>query len=75
MLSSLFKLNAKGYNLLQNKKMEDAFDTFELTMTLYPRSINTYDSYGEASLKKLTNGVLNSPQVNAPLPPPPSRPQ
>ena len=41
-------LNAKGYNFLQDDKVYDALDTFELAMTLYPQSVNTYDSYAEA---------------------------
>jgi len=40
-------LNATGYNLIQDKKVKDALDVFELAMTLYPESVNTYDSYGE----------------------------
>lgn len=40
-------LNAVGYNLLQDKKVNEALNAFELAMTLYPDSVNTYDSYGE----------------------------
>lgn len=41
-------LNAVGYNYLQDGKINDALDIFELAMTLYPSSVNTYDSFGEA---------------------------
>ena len=41
-------LNVQGYNLLHDQKMKDALDFFELAMVLYPTSVNTYDSYGEA---------------------------
>ena len=41
-------LNAVGYNYLQDGKINDALDVFELAMTLYPSSVNTYDSFGEA---------------------------
>ena len=41
-------LNAKGYNFLRDDKVYDALNTFELAMTLYPQSVNTYDSYAEA---------------------------
>ncbi|UCE93681.1 MAG: hypothetical protein JSV73_12930 [Flavobacteriaceae bacterium] len=41
-------LNAKGYNLLREGKVKNALDVFELAMLLYPQSVNTYDSYGEA---------------------------
>ncbi|MFK7952756.1 MAG: hypothetical protein AB8B73_07890 [Ekhidna sp.] len=41
-------LNAVGYNLLQDDKVDDALNVFELAMVLYPESINTYDSYGES---------------------------
>jgi len=41
-------LNAMGYNYLNDKKMADALNQFELAITLYPQSVNTYDSYGEA---------------------------
>ena len=40
-------LNAVGYNLVQDGKRNEALDVFELAMTLYPESVNTYDSYGE----------------------------
>ena len=40
-------LNAVGYNFIQDKKVNRALDVFELAMTLYPESVNTYDSYGE----------------------------
>lgn len=41
-------LNAMGYNYLNDKKLVDALNQFELAMTLFPQSVNTYDSYGEA---------------------------
>ncbi|MEH6535898.1 MAG: DUF4886 domain-containing protein [Psychroserpens sp.] len=44
-------LNAQGYNFMRDDKMNDALNQFELAMTLYPQSVNTYDSYGEALVK------------------------
>ncbi len=44
-------LNAVGYNYLQDGKINDALDVFELAMTLYPSSVNTYDSFGEALIR------------------------
>ena len=43
-----FYLNAVGYNFLRDEKVNDALDVFELAMTYYPQSVNTYDSYAEA---------------------------
>jgi len=40
-------LNIIGYNFLRDNKLKKALDAFELAMTLYPESVNTYDSYGE----------------------------
>jgi len=44
-------LNAAGYNYLQDGKVNDALDVFQLAMTLYPSSVNTYDSFGEALIR------------------------
>lgn len=44
-------LNAVGYNYLRDGKINDALDVFELAMTLYPLSVNTYDSFGEALIR------------------------
>ena len=44
-------LNTQGYNCIRDNKMNDALNLFELAMTLYPQSVNTYDSYGEALVK------------------------
>lgn len=40
-------LNANGYNYLREKKVDKALEQFELNMTLYPESVNAYDSYAE----------------------------
>lgn len=44
-------LNAVGYNFVQDGKVDEALNIFELAMTFYPKSVNTYDSYGEALIK------------------------
>jgi len=44
-------LNVVGYNFVEDGKIKDALDIFELAMTLYPESVNTYDSYGETLIK------------------------
>ncbi|MEZ4951443.1 MAG: hypothetical protein R2784_18965, partial [Saprospiraceae bacterium] len=43
-----FYLNAVGYNFLQEGKVNDAMNAFELTTVYYPHSVNAYDSYAEA---------------------------
>lgn len=44
-------LNAVGYNFLREDQVNDALDIFELAMTLYPLSVNTYDSYGATLIR------------------------
>ena len=44
-------LNAAGYKLLGNNKIEDAIDVFKMNVKLYPKSSNVYDSLGEAYMK------------------------
>lgn len=41
-------LNREGYGLLRDQKNTEALEVFELANRLYPESVNTYDSYGEA---------------------------
>ncbi|WP_224488640.1 DUF4886 domain-containing protein [Robertkochia flava] len=43
-----FYLNAEGYNLLTEEKIEDALNVFALAINYYPHSVNVYDSYAEA---------------------------
>lgn len=43
-----FYLNAVGYNFLQEGKVNDAMNAFELATVYYPQSVNAYDSYAEA---------------------------
>lgn len=44
-------LNAVGYNYVEDGKLDEALNIFELAVTLYPESVNTYDSYGETLIK------------------------
>ena len=44
-------LNAKGYDLLNEKKMKEAIDLFKLNVYVFPRSANAFDSLGEAFLE------------------------
>ncbi|TJY36292.1 SGNH/GDSL hydrolase family protein [Pontimicrobium aquaticum] len=44
-------LNAVGYNFVEDGKVDEALNIFELAMILYPESVNTYDSYGETLIK------------------------
>jgi tetratricopeptide (TPR) repeat protein len=46
------KINSLGYRMLNQKRYEDAIDLLTLNVTLFPSSSNTYDSLGEAFLKK-----------------------
>jgi tetratricopeptide (TPR) repeat protein len=41
-------LNSTGYQLLADKKINDAIEVFKLNIKLHPDSWNTYDSMGEA---------------------------
>lgn len=43
-----FYLNAVGYNFLQEGKVNDAMNAFELATVYYPQSVNAYDNYAEA---------------------------
>jgi CubicO group peptidase (beta-lactamase class C family) len=45
------ELNDWGYRLMSNGKLNNALAIFQLNTTLYPKSWNVYDSYGEALLK------------------------
>lgn len=42
------ELNSWGYQLLSQKKQNEALSIFALNTMLYPNSANAYDSYGEA---------------------------
>lgn len=44
--------NAVGYGYMGNNRMDDAVEIFKLNVKEFPRSYNTYDSLGEAYLKK-----------------------
>src|SRR5580704_637063 len=41
------EINALGYNLLGNKKIDDALAAFRRNVELYPQSANTYDSLAD----------------------------
>ncbi|CAL2110677.1 TPR_REGION domain-containing protein [Tenacibaculum sp. 190130A14a] len=45
-------LNRLGYKYLRNKEYEKAMNVFNINITLYPKSSNTYDSMGDAYLRK-----------------------
>jgi len=44
-------VNSFGYELMANKRNEEALKIFELNIKLYPRGANAYDSFGECLLK------------------------
>jgi CubicO group peptidase (beta-lactamase class C family) len=44
-------INAKGYDLMEQKKLEEAIQIFRLNTTAFPRSGNAFDSLGEAYLE------------------------
>ncbi|KAG1647858.1 Kelch-like protein 20 [Nymphon striatum] len=46
------RMNMLGYGLLQNDNLEGALGVFKLNIEEYPKSANTYDSYGDALLAK-----------------------
>jgi tetratricopeptide (TPR) repeat protein len=41
-------INGFGYQLLRNKKFNEAIEVFKLNVESYPQSANVYDSLGEA---------------------------
>lgn len=45
-------LNAVGYRLLNENRVDDAIQVFKLNVDEYPDAFNVYDSLGEAYLKK-----------------------
>jgi len=45
------KMNAQGYQYLQDGKIKDAIELFKLNTIAYPDSGNVFDSMGEAYLK------------------------
>ncbi len=46
------QLNWMGYELLRNKRMDDALVLFKLNVAAYPEASNPYDSLGEAYAAK-----------------------
>ena len=44
-------INAFGYELLNQHKLNDALLIFKLNVELYPQSYNVFDSYGECLLE------------------------
>lgn len=59
------ELNFLGYELLEDKKMDEAIDIFKLNQEEYPKSANVYDSYGDALLAKgdTFNALINFKKV------------
>jgi len=53
------EVNAYGYDLMEDRKLEYALAIFRLNTELYPESWNTYDSYGECLLElgEIENGI------------------
>lgn len=45
-------LNRLGYKFLRNDEYEKAINVFNINIALYPKSSNTYDSMGDAYLRK-----------------------
>lgn len=46
------ELNILGYTLMNEDRLEDALQIFELNIKQYPESANPYDSFGDALLAK-----------------------
>jgi tetratricopeptide (TPR) repeat protein len=44
-------VNAKGYELLSDKKLPKAIEIFKLNVLAFPQSANAFDSLGEAYLE------------------------
>lgn len=46
------EMNQLGYSYLSENKINEAIAVFKLNVDAFPKSVNVYDSYGEALLKK-----------------------
>jgi CubicO group peptidase (beta-lactamase class C family) len=44
-------INAKGYDLIKEKKLKEAIEVFKLNVFAFPRSANAFDSLGEVYLE------------------------
>lgn len=44
-------INAKGYDLMEEKKLKEAIEIFKLNVFAFPQSANAFDSLGEAYLE------------------------
>jgi CubicO group peptidase (beta-lactamase class C family) len=44
-------INAKGYDLMKEKKLKEAIEIFKLNVFAFPQSANAFDSLGEAYLE------------------------
>ncbi len=55
------KINSVGYRYLGEEKFQQAAQVFKLNVALFPKSANTYDSYGEALMMNGENklAILN----------------
>jgi predicted alpha/beta superfamily hydrolase len=53
-------INAFGYELMNQNKLNDAETIFKLNTELYPNSYNVYDSYGECllNLNRVKDGLV-----------------
>jgi CubicO group peptidase (beta-lactamase class C family) len=62
-----YELNFLGYELLGDKKVDEAIGIFKLNQEEYPKSANVYDSYGDALLAKgdTINALINFKKVEA----------
>ena len=49
------QLNALGYQLLQRNMMIESIEILKLNVEVYPKSVNVYDSLGEAYMKNGDN--------------------
>lgn len=59
------ELNELGYYYLNNEELEKAIAVFKLNIDAFPNSANTYDSMGEALMKKgdNNNAIVNYKKV------------
>ena len=50
-------INALGYKLINENRIEDAIEILKLNIDAYPESFNVYDSIGEAYMKNSRNDL------------------
>lgn len=57
-------LNSLGYKYMSRDKIDEALAIFEVNIKAHPEAFNTYDSYGEALMRKSIESYEKSVELN-----------